>query len=311
MKKEQVLPYLGAVLNASIVGLTFLFTKLALEDASPVDTLSYRFTLGFLVLMLLQLFVPIKMPAFKNNGKSLAFLLLLALFYPTMFFSFQAFGLLYTTSAEGGILMAFAPILTALLASVFLKERTSLIQVLFISMSIFGVVFIFLMKGSSIEFNSMLGFLFLFIACLSIAGYTVLARFLSVSYSPLQLSFIMVTFGFIFFNLYAVIQHLAAGDFVHYVSLWTNVPFLLFTFYLGVFATLLTSFLSNYILSKIPASQMSVFANLSTVISIAAGAAILSENIYFYHWIGAFFIIAGVIGTNAFKQKQVKTEDAK
>jgi drug/metabolite transporter (DMT)-like permease len=310
MKKEQVLPYLGAVLNASIVGLTFLFTKLALEDASPIDTLSYRFTLGFLVLLVLQFFVPIKMPSFKENGKSLAFLLLLALFYPTMFFSFQAFGLLYTTSAEGGILMAFAPILTALLASVFLKEKTSLIQVLFILMSIFGVVYIFFMKGAGIEFNSLLGFLFLFIACLSIAGYTVLARFLSVSYSPLQLSFIMVTFGFIFFNLYAMIQHLAAGDFVQYVSLWTNVPFLLFTFYLGVFATLLTSFLSNYILSKIPASQMSVFANLSTVISIVAGAVILNETIYFYHWIGAFFIIAGVIGTNAFKQKRDKAVDA-
>jgi drug/metabolite transporter (DMT)-like permease len=107
-----------------------------------------------------------------------------------------------------------------------------------------------------------------------------------------------------------MIQHLAAGDFVQYVSLWTNVPFLLFTFYLGVFATLLTSFLSNYILSKIPASQMSVFANLSTVISIVAGAVILNETIYFYHWIGAFFIITGVIGTNAFKQKRDKAVDA-
>ncbi|QNG60617.1 DMT family transporter [Metabacillus idriensis] len=303
MKSEQVLPYLGALLNASIVGLSFLFTKLALEDASPADTLSYRFTLAFLVLLILQFFVPIKLPSFKNNGKSFVYLLLLALFYPTMFFSFQAFGLLYTSSAEGGILMAFAPILIAVLASVFLKEKTTIVQILFIFMSIFGVVYIFIMKGASIEFNSMLGFFLLFIACLSIAGYTVMARFLSVSYSPLQLSFIMVTFGFIFFNLYAIIQHLAAGDFVQYISLWTNTSFLLFTFYLGVLATLLTSFLSNYVLSKIPASQMSVFANLSTVISIIAGALILNEKIYPYHWVGAFFIIAGVIGTNAFKQK--------
>ncbi|WP_282034680.1 DMT family transporter [Metabacillus indicus] len=306
MNKKILLPYLAAILNASIVGLTFLFTKLALEDASPSDTLSYRFTLGFIVLILIKIIFKVKLPAIKSK-KALGYLLLLALFYPTMFFSFQAFGLLYTTSAEGGILMAFAPILTALLAALFLKERTNFVQVLFIFMSIVGVVSIFYMKGASIQMGSYLGYLLLFIACLSIAGYTVLARFLSVSYSPLQLSFIMVTFGFVFFNAYAIIQHAAAGDLMTYTSLWTNVPFLLYTCFLGVFATLLTSFLSNYILSKLPASQMSVFANLSTVISIAAGAIVLNETVYLYHWIGAFLIIAGVIGTNATKKTGSKS----
>ena len=46
---------------------------------------------------------------------------------------------------------------------------------------------------------------------------------------------------------------------------------------------------------------MSVFSNLSTIISIAAGATLLNEDIFLYHIVGSTLIIIGVIGTNLFK----------
>lgn len=49
---------------------------------------------------------------------------------------------------------------------------------------------------------------------------------------------------------------------------------------------------------------MSVFTNLSTIVSIAAGAVFLGEQITVYHWIGSFLIIAGVIGTNLLGRKR-------
>jgi drug/metabolite transporter (DMT)-like permease len=62
--------------------------------------------------------------------------------------------------------------------------------------------------------------------------------------------------------------------------------------------------MANYALSKIEASKMSVFANLSTVVSIAAGAMVLKEAVTVYHVVGSTLIIAGVIGTNWRKKPQ-------
>ncbi|MNE95257.1 EamA-like transporter family protein [compost metagenome] len=49
---------------------------------------------------------------------------------------------------------------------------------------------------------------------------------------------------------------------------------------------------------------MSVFTNLSTLVSIAAGALFLGEEVTLYHWIGSALIIAGVVGANMFGRGQ-------
>lgn len=299
-------PYIAALLNATIVGLSFLFTKIALEASSPIDTLGYRFLIGWIVLTIyMKAFVKNKRTFQVKDKKTIFSFIILALFYPTLFFSFQAFGLNYTSSAEGGIILAFSPALTALFASFFLKERVNSIQILFIFLSIFGVVYIFLMNGLELKVSKeqLFGILFLLVSCISISGYAVLARFLSVSFSPVQMTYIMVTFGMIFFNLYAIGLKVIHGHLEDYFTLMTKSDFMTAVVFLGIFATMLTSFLSNYILSKIPASKMSIFSNLSTVISILAGAFFLKEEIKMYHIIGSIMIITGVLGTNLYKGK--------
>jgi drug/metabolite transporter (DMT)-like permease len=59
--------------------------------------------------------------------------------------------------------------------------------------------------------------------------------------------------------------------------------------------------MTNYILSKIEASKMSVFSNLGTVITIIAGAVFLKEKIYLYHIIGSILIVGGVLGADFFR----------
>ncbi len=127
---------------------------MALEHAQPIDTLTYRFAVSFAVMSIPVLFGRIKLNYF---GKPLYKALLLATMYPLGFFTLQTFGLQHATSSEGGILFAFTPILTMLLASVFLKEATTVLQKLSIFLSVFGVVFIFVMKGSGIDLSNMTG----------------------------------------------------------------------------------------------------------------------------------------------------------
>jgi drug/metabolite transporter (DMT)-like permease len=154
------------------------------------------------------------------------------------------------------------------------------------------------MKGSSIQLSNMTGIVLLFLTCLAFAGYSVLARSLSRHFSPAELSYLMMGIGFATFLILSLTGHAASGTFGEFLSPLGSGTFILSAVYLGVIASLVTTLTSTYILSKIEASLMSVFTNLSTIVSIAAGAFFLGEEITVYHWIGSLLIIAGVIGTN-------------
>lgn len=309
LKKERdylnrglYLAYLSAVINALIVGLSFLFTKTAINLSNPLDTLAFRFTIAFLTVSLLIIFKIVKVD-FKI--KSYYKLIPLTLFYPTFFFTFQAFGLMSVPSSEAGILFATIPILTAIFASIFLKEKTSTYQKLSIFISVFGVIYIFTMKGSTVSLSNWVGISLLIFSCISLSGYTVLARSLIKTFKPLELTFFMLGIGFLFFNTIALYQHISNQSIQSMFIPWTNISFVVSILFLGVLASFVTSLLSNFILSKIPASQMSVFSNMSTVVSIIAGGVILNEKIYAFHIVGSAFIIIGVIGTNLFKDKHI------
>lgn len=299
--QSSKLPYLFAVLNAVIIGLSFLFAKQALQYASPLDTLAFRFAVSFLVMS-----VPVAMGWVKLNyrGKPWYKVLLLAAMYPLGFFTLQAYGLQNATSAEGGILYAFTPIVTMIVASVFLKEATTILQKLSIFLSVFGVVFIFVMKGGGIDWSNIMGITLLLLTCVVFAGYTVMARSLTKQFSPAEVTYLMMTIGFSVFLIVSFTDHAAAGTVQHFLAPLSSSNFVVCILFLGVISSLITALLANYILSKLEASKMSVFANLSTIVSMAAGAIFLGEEVTVYHIIGSVLIIAGVIGTNRLGHKR-------
>ncbi|MDP4095357.1 DMT family transporter [Paenibacillus sp. P96] len=291
--------YLAVLAYAFIIGLSFMFTKVALMYADPIDTLALRFTLSFAAIVVL---VATGVFRISLKGKPWLRLFLLALMYPLGFFTLQTFGLQYASSAEGGIIFATTPILTALLAGIFLKEATTLQQKLSILLSVFGVVLIFVMQGNGIELANAAGILLLILSCLASAGYVVLSRFLLRTFTPTEVTSSMMAIGCVTFWVVSLVGHAADGTMKQIFAPLVHADFTWSIFYLGILASLVTAFSSSYALSKLEASKISVFSNLSTVISIAAGALMLGETVTVYHLIGSVLIIAGVIGTNV-KQK--------
>ena len=287
--------YLAALLYAVIVGLSFLFTKLALDVANPIDILAHRFIASFIALSIPVL---LKLTPVNFNLKRILKVLPLAILYPLCFFGFQTFGLQHATSSEAGIILASAPIFTMIMASYFLKEKSNIYQKLSIAISLVGVVYITLKKGSSINLSNTKGIILLLMSALSFSGYSILARKLTKDYTTTELSFIMITVSFLAFTSFALIQHITSGTLSQFFLPLTNTKFLISIFYLGVLSTLGTSLLTNFALSKLEASKMIVFSNLGTVISIAAGVIFLKEDLFYYHVIGSIFIVGGVLGTN-------------
>lgn len=294
-KNKSSFIYLAAISYAIIIGLSFLFNKIAISHSNPLDVLAHRFTAAFIGVIILLLFKDVKINYTWERVKKI---LPLALLYPLSFFSFQTFGLQYASSSEAGILMASAPIFTLILAGFFLKEKTNFLQKLSIIISVSGVIYITIMKGASFDFANLKGVLFLVLSALSMAGYSVLARVLTRDFSNIELSVIMLVLSFIAFNALAVGNHLVAGTLNAFLTPILNKEFLLCILYLGILSSLISSLLSNFVLSKIEASKMSVFSNLGTVISMVAGVVFLKEDLFYYHIIGSILIVIGVLGTN-------------
>ncbi|MED1567645.1 DMT family transporter [Bacillus paramycoides] len=300
--KNTTKAYISALLYSFIIGFSFMFVKLALTITNPLDTLAHRFTVAFIAASIPVIFGFVKL---NISFKNILALLPLAIFYPALFFAFQAFGLVYTSSSEAGIIQAAIPIFTMILASYFLKEYTNIWQKTSVLISVIGVIYIFIMNGIVAHKTSFIGVILILLSALSSACYNVLARKMTKKFKLMDLTYTMTALGFISFNSIAIVDHLNKGTITIYFKPFTNGTFLISILYLGLLSSLLTALLLNYSLSYIEAAKISVFSNLSTLITIIAGVVFLHEQIAYYHIIGTIMIIIGVIGTNFLGKKGI------
>ena len=313
---EKTKAYIAALSFSAIIGFSFLFTKIALGYASPLTNLAHRYTIAALVMVVLHQTKLIKVSLSRKDifsilpikvslsRKDIFSILPMSLFYPLFFFIFQSFALQYISSSEAGILQALVPIFTLLLASAFLKEKTSLLQKFFLFLSVAGVVFIFLSKGANFGTETAsFGFLLMLGSVLANAINNIFSKSKGGRYRAMDMTAVVIFVGFVTFNTMSLISHYLDGNILAYVAPLEQLPYLISILYLGILASIVTGSLSIYAIVRLGASTVSVFGNLGTVLTILAGALILHEPIYSYHVIGATMIIAGILGMNLMRRK--------
>lgn len=294
-KLVQYLPYLAGVGVALTWGFSFMFTRGALDHLSPFHLLGMRFAAAVLAMAILRVFGFIRI---KVTPADYLNLLPLAFFQPILYFASETTGILLTTSSYAGMMIAIIPIFVAIFAAIFLREYPNRIQVLFIIASVAGAIFIIYMDTQSIAGVNPLGTVFLLAAVIAGASFNIFSRKASVKHPPIRTTWIMMVLGAIAFNTIALTEHYHAGNLDNYLLPLTSqwIPIL----YLGVFASVVAFFLYNFVLSKITATQGSVFANMVTVVAIFAGVVFREEIIFWYHLVGTAAILVGVWGTNRF-----------
>ncbi|UNK17890.1 DMT family transporter [Paenibacillus sp. N3/727] len=289
--------YIAAIVYAFIIGLSFMFVKVTLTVASPMDTLAHRFTIA---LIGATIFIGISKNKLRIDWRVLLRIFPLALLYPIAFFALQVFGLVRTSSSEAGIIQATVPIFTLVFARIVLKEKATRGQLVFISLSVMGVIYLLFMNGVGAQITNLIGSGLILLSAVAAALYNVFARKLTQQYSLMTLTYSMTLFGFLVFNTMAIGNHVMKGTTKQFFQPFMHIDFVLAILFLGVLSSLVTSYLSNYVLSKIEATKMSVFSNFATLITILAGVIFLKEEFHLYHLAGAVVIIIGVVGTNYF-----------
>ena len=219
-KKKRTLSLVFALLAAVIFGMSFMFSKLALEVAKPTVLLAFRFITAFAAMSLVigvnALVGKLRgrpLFAFSLKGKPIGSLILLGLIQPVLYFFCENYGILYTSSAVAGTIIAVVPIACILMDVLVLHEKVTRRQVVCAVLCIVGVAFIYMGGETHI---SALGLVFLLMTVGCDAVYYTLSHKAAERFTPFEVTYVMFTEGMLFFIPSALIhaerQLLGCGD---------------------------------------------------------------------------------------------------
>ncbi|WP_432734910.1 DMT family transporter [Maridesulfovibrio sp. FT414] len=223
-----------------------------------------------------------------RNGKDRFALAIMALFMPCLYFLFESYALTYTSATQAGLISASLPLMVAVGAGIFFKEKTTLWGWSGLALSIAGVAAL-TMSGAPTDSasNPALGNSLELIAMACAAGYMLLVKRLAANYGPWTLTAVQNAAGCIFFlpGLYLLVRDGLGQD---------PLSILIVAAYLGVFVTLGAFGLYNVGMSRLPAGKASAFINLVPAIAAFFGWIILGETLTVLQGMASILIFAGV-----------------
>ncbi len=297
LKNNQIKATIAACLSQIIFGFSFLFTKIALQSASPFVVLADRYLVAFLVMSFVVVITKTKIRLSSQIG----LLFLMALFQPILYFLFETYGIQMTTSSFSSVMIAMIPVVSMFGGILFLKEVPTPMQYVFTLLSVLGAV-IMAFLGTSDGTVHPLGILLLLGAVLSSVAYNTLSRMISDRYSPLERTYMMMASGLVIFMSIALYEN--RGEPIRIFAPFLNFSFASGILYLGVVSSVVAFFLLNYANTYLPVSKTTVFSNFTTVVSVLAGVVFLKEPFSGKAFFAILMIVVGVWGVQLQKTKK-------
>ena len=286
-----------------IWGASYLFTRIAQQEAPPMVQMSLRFLLAFLLLNLMMLFGWEKI---RLRGKNLRPLIVLSCVEPIYFF-FESYGIYYSNSTFAGVTLAIVPVIAIGMGVLILKEYPTRKQFLLCFVPIAGVILVTI-AGSGLGAVQPIGVVLVFGACLFAAFYRVYNKDSSAEFTAFERSYFVIGMCMLVFTVAALCME--RGDLTPFAAALHSKRFELSTLVLSVFCSVAANILVNYSASILP---MAIFSNLGSLITVCAmflGIIFLDEPTNAMSLVGSamvlvgLFLIARVSGENSRKPKK-------
>lgn len=280
--------YAEAFLCVIIWGLSFIATKVALRQASPVTLVWLRFGMGVLLLGgAAGLRGQLAWPARNEIG----YFALLGFSGIAFHQWLQSTGMLTSQANTTAWIVATTPVFMALLGWLFLKESLSWLQVGGIFLAALGVLLV--VYQGDLGAIAMGGFgapgdALILISSVNWAVFTTLSRPGLQRHPATRMMFFVMTFGWLFSSVLFLAQS-GWGE----VSQLTS-PGWLAVGFLGIFCSGLAYILWYDALQMIPGSQLGVFIYIEPLVTAVAAAWMLAEPLLAATLLGGVIILAGV-----------------
>jgi drug/metabolite transporter (DMT)-like permease len=288
--KRSISSKVALALGTTVViwGSAFAAIRVALHAFGPGEMALLRLMFAAAALAIYAVFTRMRLPA----AGDLPGIFLLGFAGFGFYFTALNFGEVTVQAGVASLLIATAPIFTALFAVVFLKERLDLRAWIGVMIAFTGVALI--IAGQQGNFGVSKGALLILAAAISAAVYFVIQRPLLKRYSSLELTTYSIWCGTLLtvFFLPGLCRQL-----IHTSWKMTAV-----VAYLGVFPAALGYVLWNYAMSKLPVSRVSSFLYLVPVVGMAGGWIVLREIPATLSLCGGPVAIAGVYLVNKRKR---------
>lgn len=251
----------------------FIAGKFGVGEFSPVALTFFRFFFASIIIFIIM--VKYEKKDWRLKREDIGVFLITGIAgmvgYHILFFT----ALKYTAASSASILAATNPIITAILASIFIGEKLDFKRVLVILLALFGVILTIsnwnIKVIMNLSFNK--GDIIMLMAVFAWAAYSVIVKKVMPKFTPLILttySFIVCTIVLLPF----VIREIFMGSISNISSSgWISV------LYMSIFPTVIGYLIQQMSIKEIGASKTAIFINLVPFFSIILGVLILGEKI--------------------------------
>ncbi|WP_245613591.1 DMT family transporter [Pelobacter seleniigenes] len=279
-----LIPTLSLILASLFWASSFVALKIAFRSYHPMQVIFGRMFIASLCLLVF-------LPALRKinwRRKDIKYLLLMAISEPCLYFIFEAKALQHTSASQAGMITAMLPLLVAIMAWAWLKEKIRRQTMSGFFLAIVGACWLSLASDTDLNApNPLLGNFCEFLAMICAAGYTVSLKHLTSHYPPLLLTAFQSVIGSIFFFPFLLMPQIG---FPHG---WEPLPGLAII-YLGTVVTLGGYGCFNFGVSRVPASQAAGFVNLIPVFGVVLGMLVLGDQLNLSQWLACGLVFGGV-----------------
>jgi drug/metabolite transporter (DMT)-like permease len=279
----------GAALAAVVMwGISFVATKLALDEASPIAVIVLRFGIGVAVV---HAILALRRRPFLPPRDALPQLALMGFIGVFVHQVIQANALTMTTAVRTGWLIGITPIWSSILAAIFLKEKFGATKVAGIAIAAAGALLLITrgqLSAASFQLPTTRGDLLILLSTVNWAVYTVAGRSTLKRVGSERTTAASMLLGFLMLAPFSITNpvwtHLGALS----ATAWTAIIFL------GVGCSALGYLFWYAALEKLETSQVAVFLYIEPLVTLLAAVVLIGETVDWTTVVGGILVLAGV-----------------
>lgn len=277
--------YGAVVLSMIFWAFSFIWFKMANEYYKPISIVFFRLIFAIAIL---TVYLKLSGKFMKIRRKDRRLFLLLAFFEPFIYFLGESHGLTYVTPTTGSVIISTIPVVAAIGAWIFFRERLRLVNYAGIFLSFIGILIFILRSDGSLSF-SFKGLILLGVAVIAAVGYNLTLSRLVEDYTPVFIVNVQNVIGGIMF-----LPVFLLSDLKEFTTVTHTLASVLPVLGLSLFASCGAFILFAFSVRNIGITRANVFTNCIPIFTAFFSWLLIGEELTIQSLIGIAVVIAGL-----------------
>lgn len=294
-QSPTLISHLGALLAVTVWGISFINTKILLEaGVTAVEIAVYRFLIAYLCILLIC-----PRPMFAHSLRDELKFLLVGICGSSLYFIAENTAMKYTLVSNVSLIVAAAPIITALLmGAVYKTDRPTRGFMLGSFIALVGVGCVIFNSSFQLSLNP-LGDMLALLAALCWAVYSILLRPLNATYSVW-----LITRKLFFYGLITALPFLALEPHLTPLDTMLTLPVLFNLAFLAVVCSVAAFALWAWCTKRLGVVKTGIYLYISPIVTLLASIFYLGEQVSVVGITGCVLIILGMVLSDKLGQRR-------